>query len=174
MVAMTRPAPTEAAPYYFKYIDQVEGDDVLGVLRDQLRQAERLAVVSDQRSLFRPAPEKWSIRQVLGHINDAERLFAFRAFWFARGLELPLPSFDQEIASRFADADQIEWQQHLNEFRNIRASTIALFENLTPEAWTRTGIASDAPFSVRAFAFIAAGHFAHHLRILRDHYGLAA
>ena len=126
--------------------------------------------ISDERSRHRYAPDKWSIREVLGHINDTERLFAFRAFWFARGLPEPLPSFDQDIAAAHAGADDRSWSAHIDEFRSVRAATLALFQHLPPDAWTRRGVASDMPFTVRALAFIAAGHVAHHARLLRERY----
>ncbi len=166
-----RPHDAEAAPYYFNYINQVSGDDPLGAVTSQL--GESLALFSDvaeDSSLFRYAPEKWSIRQVLNHVTDTERAFAFRALWFARGFETPLPSYDQEIAASGAAADRISWADHIEEFRRVRLSTISLFSNLPPEAWTRSGVASDHRFTVRALAFIIAGHLTHHVTVLRQRY----
>src|SRR4051794_35586075 len=95
----TRPHPDEAAPYYFTYIDRVTTDDILGELKTQLDRTLHLAAtISEEKSLHHYAPEKWSIRQVLNHINDTERVFLYRALWFARGFETPLPGFDQNIA----------------------------------------------------------------------------
>lgn len=168
-----RPAETEAAPYYFTYIDQVEGDDAIAVMKRQLNESEFLfARVSEERSGYRYAPEKWSIKEVLNHITDTERSFAFRALWFARGFEAPLPSYDQNIAASGAAADRVCWTHHVMEFRHLRFSTISLFENLPPEAWMRSGIASEKRFTVRAMAFIVAGHVAHHLAILRERYNV--
>jgi hypothetical protein len=129
-----------------------------------------LEAISEEQSLHRYAPGKWSIREVVAHINDTERLFTFRAFWFARALGEPLPSFDQDIAASHAGADERPWRSHLDEFHAVRAATIALFRNLPAEAWTRRGVASGNPFTVRALAYIAAGHVAHHLRLLREQY----
>ena len=166
-----RPAPGEAASYYFKYIDQVPGEDPIAALREQPAEWQRLfASISEERSTHRYAPDKWSIRQVVNHIADCERLFAFRAFWFARGFETSLPSFDQDVAARGADADARSWASHVEDLRNARASTLSLFTSLPDEAWTRQGIASDVRFTVRAFAWIAAGHATHHVRILRERY----
>ena len=166
-----RPAATEAAPYYFTYIDQVSGDDAALAIERQLEPAlAAFSAISEDQSLARYAPDKWSIRQVLCHLNDAERVFAFRAFWFARGFSHPLPSFDQNDAASLRDADGIAWQTHVEEFRRIRLASIALFAHLPPEAWLRTGVASDRAFSVRALAFILAGHVEHHLRLLREQY----
>jgi hypothetical protein len=166
-----RPDSTEAAPYYFTYIDQVTGDNIAGVIESQLD--ECLAVfadISEQKSLYRYAADKWSIRQVLNHVTDTERAFAFRALWFARGFQTPLPSYDQNIAACGAEADRIGWAAHVEEFRRVRLATISLFENLPEEAWLRRGIASDNPFTVRALAFLVAGHVTHHLRLIRERY----
>ncbi|HEX4488485.1 MAG TPA: DinB family protein [Terriglobales bacterium] len=166
-----RPASNEAAPYYSGYIGQVPGDDPLSVIKSQLDHATALlSEISEEKSLHRYVPEKWSIRQVLSHINDTERAFVFRALWFARGFDSPLPSFDQEIAAKGANADEIPWAAQIEEFRFIRQSTISLFQNLPSEAWMRTGIASGNPFTVRALAFIIPGHVAHHLAVLKERY----
>ena len=116
------------------------------------------------------APDKWSIRQVLNHVTDTERAFAFRALSFARGLESPLPSYDQNIAASGAEADQVSWAAHVEEFRRVRLSTISLFRNMPSQAWARSGIASDNHFTVRALAYIIPGHFAHHVSVLRQRY----
>jgi hypothetical protein len=165
---------SEAAEYYFTYIDQVRlGPDAdictaLAAQADHLGQ--RLAGISEEQSRHRYAPDKWSIRQVLGHVTDTERVFAFRALWFARGFEAPLPGFEQDPAVAAARADDRTWSSHLDEFRAVRAATVALFRNLPAEAWTRRGIASGNAVSVRALAFIAAGHAAHHARIVEERY----
>jgi hypothetical protein len=170
-IVFGRPDRTETADYYFTYIDQVPAGDILGILRDQLAGALALfAGVSEEQSLFRYAPDKWSVRQVLGHLNDTERLFVSRAFWFARGFETPLPSFDQNVAMCMSGAHERSWASHVGEFRAVRAATLAFFEELPADAWLRRGVASDNPFTVRALACIAAGHVAHHTRILRERY----
>ncbi len=166
-----RPETTEAAPYYFKYIDQVPGGDVVRILASQLDKALALfRGVSKEKSLRRYAQDKWSVRQVLNHISDTERVFVFRAFWFARGFDSPLPDFDQIIAATGARADDVSWASHVEEFRRVRLATLALFGNLPADAWMRSGIASGNQFTVRALAWIAAGHFAHHMTILRERY----
>jgi hypothetical protein len=166
-----RPDRTEAAEYYFTYIDQVRGGDISGTLEAQRDETlDVLTGVSEERSLYRYAPEKWSIREVLGHINDTERLFVWRAFWFARGFDTPLPSFDQHVAVAAAGADERPWSSHVDEFRVVRASTLAFFSNLPAEAWARRGTASGNPFSVRALAYLAAGHVTHHIAIVRGRY----
>lgn len=165
------PAREETAAYYYRYIDRISSDDVLRELEKQLQELPPFfRTIGEEKSLHRYAPEKWSIRQVLNHINDCERLTVFRAFWFAREFSSPLPSFDQNIAISAAHADQISWARHIDEFLAVREATLTFFHNLPQEAWMRTGIASDNPFTVRSLAYIAAGHVAHHVAILREQY----
>lgn len=165
------PASREAAPYYSTYIGQVHGDDILDVLAVQQEAAGAFwEAIGDERSLHRYAPEKWSIREVLNHLNDAERIFALRALWFARGFDSPLPSFDQDLSNQAARADERSWASHREEFGAIRSATLALLRNLPADAWARTGIASGYSFTVRAIAYILAGHCAHHMAIVRERY----
>jgi hypothetical protein len=169
---MRRPERNEAAEYYFTYIDRVPGADVLAVLEEQLETTLAfLGSVPEQRSLYRYAPDKWSIREVVSHLNDTERVFTYRALWFARGFDTPLPSFDEKASGVSAEADRINLAGHLDEFRAIRLATLSLFRHLPEAAWARTGTASGNPFSVRALAFITAGHVIHHLGVLRERYG---
>jgi hypothetical protein len=171
MISTVAPDRTEAAEYYFTYINKVGEGDIRRILRTQLPETlSALSGISEERSLYRYAPDKWSIRQIVSHLNDTERLFVFRALWFARGFDSPLPSFDQHVAVTTADADACPLSAHIEEFRAIRNSTIAFFDHLPDAAWMRRGIASDNPFTVHALAFIAAGHVTHHLQILRDRY----
>ena len=168
---MDRPEKAEAAPYYFTYIDRIIGDDVGSVISNQLQETLALcSTISEDRSLYRYADDKWSIRQVLNHVTDSERVFAFRTLWFARGFETTLPSFDQNIAAAAAEADRISWAMHVEEFRRVRLSTISLFENMPQEHWMRGGTASDKYFTVRALAYIIAGHLAHHVTLLLERY----
>jgi hypothetical protein len=165
------PERTEAAEYYFRYIDQVPSGDICAILAAQHQETlAELRGISEDRSRHRYAPDKWSIREVLGHINDTERLFVARAFWFARGFATPLPSFDQNVAVAAAAADERSWNSHLEEFDAVRGATLSFFRNLPGDAWTRRGIASDNPFTVRALAYLAAGHVVHHMSILRSRY----
>lgn len=166
-----RPQPNEAASYYSTYIDRVASDDIVAVLATQLEETlVFLSEISEEQSLHRYASGKWSMRELLGHVNDSERVFMFRALWFARGFQDPLPSFDQEIGFVAAESDKVSWASHVDEFRAIRSATLAFFRNLPADAWLRSGIASDSPFTVRALAYIVAGHVSHHLAILRERY----
>lgn len=166
-----RPDRQEAADYYFRYIDLVPEGDICAVLAAQRDESVSFfRGIPDHSATRSYEPGKWSIKSVLAHVNDCERLFSFRAFWFARGFDAALPGFEPEIADRHAGADGRAWSSHVDEFDRLRASTIDFFANLPEEAWSRHGIASETPFSVRALAFLCAGHVAHHSRILRERY----
>jgi len=168
---MTKPAPdrTEAAEYYFTYIDQVGEGDVVEILMQQGQDVRGLfSGISEDQSLHRYAPQKWTIREVLAHLNDTERLFVSRAFWFARGFDSPLPSFDQDVAIAASGANLRNWRSHVEEFHAVRSGTIAFFDNLPTAAWDRRGMASGNPFSVRALAYMCAGHVAHHVKLLEQ------
>ncbi len=166
-----RPAPDEAAHYYYTYIDRIASDDIVAALESQLEPTLRLAAaITEEQSLHRYAPDKWSIRQLLNHVTDTERVFLYRALWFARGFDTPLPAFDQNIAVPAAAADQFPWSSHVAEFSAVRTATLAFFRNLPADAWSRTGIASGNPLTVRALAYIIAGHVAHHIAILEERY----
>lgn len=166
-----RPAPTEAAPYYSTYIDRITSDDVVGVLESQLDPTLRLAAtVSEEQSLHRYAAGKWSMRQLLNHVSDTERVFVYRALWFTRGFDSALPGFDQEIAVPAAAADQFSWASHIEDFRAVRTATLTFFRNLPADAWSRSGVASGNPVTVRALAYIIAGHAAHHTAVLKERY----
>lgn len=164
-----RPTRAETAPYYFTYIDQAPDGEIVAVLEQQGREIHAaLSAMPVERTLVRPSPPAWSVRAIVGHVSDAERLFTARAFWFARGFQTPLPSFDQVTAAACAGADDRTWAALIEEFAAVRAATVAFFAGLPAEAWDRRGIASDAPFTVRALAYITAGHAAHHLRRLGE------
>ena len=168
---MTRPHTTEAADYYFKYIDLVTSDDIVPAMENQMGEMlQFLSGISEEQSLHSYAPGKWTIREVLNHVNDGERVFSARGFWFARGFNDALPSFDQDVAAQFAHANNTSWADHVEEFKNLRLATISLFKSLPEEAWDRTGVASDNPVSVRAIAYIIAGHVTHHMGVLREKY----
>ena len=166
-----RPERDEAASYYFLYIDKVPDGDIRVTLdRQAIETAAALHSITDRQSLHRYAADKWTLRELLNHINDTERLFVARAFWFARGFDSPLPSFDQQVAVAAANANDRPWASHVEEFRSVRAATLTFFKNLPVDAWLRRGIASDNPFSVRALAYLAAGHVVHHMSIVRERY----
>lgn len=166
-----RPDRAEAAPFYFTYIDQVPDGDVRVLLEAQGREVlELLRGIPEEKSRYRYAADKWSIREVLNHVNDTERVFGFRALWFARGFEGPLPGFDQNVGVAAARADGQPWSDLVDEFQAIRAATLGLFRMLPDEAWARRGVASDKPVSVNALAYMVAGHVIHHVKVLREKY----
>lgn len=166
-----RPESNEAASYYFTYIDKVAGDDILGVLEAQLTGTTAfLSGISEEKSLHRYTPGKWSIRQLLNHVNDSERIFVSRALWFARGFDSPLPGFDEKISADSAGSDQFAWASHVEEFHGVRLATLAFFRNLPSAAWSKSGMASEKLFSVRALAYIIGGHLVHHMTILKERY----
>ncbi len=166
-----RPDSSEAATYYFRYIDRVVDGDIVESLEAQRRSVLQLfSTISEEKSLYRYEPDKWSIRAVVNHVTDTERVFLSRAFWFARGFQSPLPSYEQDVAAAAARADDVSWASHVEEFEAVRLSSIAFFRNLPADAWMRRGIASQNPFTVRALAWITAGHAGHHLAILRERY----
>ena len=168
---MTRPQNSEAAEYYFKYIDLVPSDDVVAAFKDQFGKAVGfLEGISEEQSLKSYAPGKWTIREVLNHVNDGERLFLSRAFWFARGFNDALPSFEQDVAVAHAHANDTSWAKLVEEFKTVRAATISFFDTLPAEAWSRSGVASDNPVTVRALAYIIAGHLTHHMNVLSETY----
>ena len=169
--AATRPGPGEYAPYYETYISKVKGSDIVGILGAQrLQMAHLFAARSERDGNFRYAPDKWTVKEVLGHVNDAERIFAYRALRIARGDQTPLPAFEQNDYVRggnFAERTLVDLAE---EFELVRAASIALFKSLQKEAWQRRGVASKNEVSVRALAFIVVGHELHHREILEERY----
>ena len=166
-----RPEANEYAPYYEKYISLVPEGDVTAALERQ--GAETLALLRalpEERGGHRYEPGKWSVRQVVGHVNDGERIFAYRALAIARGERASLPGMDQEEYMAGVDFDARTLSDLADEFEAVRASTLHLLRHLSPEAWARRGTASDNEVTVRALAYIIAGHEAHHVGVLRERY----
>jgi uncharacterized damage-inducible protein DinB len=172
-----RPDASEHLPYYSKYVDRVPDGDLLQTLRDQLD--ETLALVrglDESQGGHAYAPGKWSIRGVLNHVIDAERIFAYRALRIARGDGTPLESFDENAYAETANADARTLADLAEELEHVRRGNLLFFRSLDDEALARRGTASDAEVSVRALAWIIAGHERHHVALLRERYlpGLAA
>ena len=166
-----RPEANEFASYYSLYTDRITSDDVVAVLETQLTETvDFLTQISEENSRHRYAPDKWSMRQLLNHVNDTERVFLYRALWFGRGFSDELPSYDQEIAAAGANADDYSWASHVNDFRAVREATISFFRNLPADGWARSGVASGNQVTVRALAYIIAGHLAHHIAVLKEKY----
>jgi hypothetical protein len=170
---LPRPEPDEHAPYYANYIRQVPDGDIVALLATQVEETVALlAGVAAERETYRYAPGKWSVREVVGHIIDTERVFASRALWFARGAEGALPSMDQESWAAASNAGERPLADLTAELRAVRDASLALFGSFAEETGVRRGIASGNEFSVRAIAWILAGHERHHRTILQRAYGL--
>jgi len=167
-----RPGPSEYVPYYETYISKVPPEgDLLTVLEDQRRETQQLlAGLSDTRALHRYAPEKWSIKEVVGHLMDTERVFCYRALAFARGDANPLPGYDEKAWAAAGRFDVRSLAHLAAESDAVRRATIALFSGLDGEALARRGTANNNPISVRALGWVIAGHERHHLAILRERY----
>ncbi|HEX7338140.1 MAG TPA: DinB family protein [Gemmatimonadales bacterium] len=171
-VTIPRPEQEEAAPFYHGYIDRVTGEDIGRQLTEQLNRVELLfRGMDDATGRFRYAPGKWSIKEVLGHLTDAERIFAYRLLRIARSDTTPLPGFDEKAYVPPASFDSRSVRSLVEEFRALRLSTMALVENLPAEAWDRRGQASGRTISARALAYIMVGHVSHHLGVLEERYG---
>jgi hypothetical protein len=174
-LTINRPEATEYAPYYGKYVALVAGDDALAALNAQV--SDTLALlrgVPESEGGFRYAEGKWSIKELVGHMIDTERIFAYRALRIARGDQTPLPGFEQDDYIRNAAFDACTLAALAAEFESVRRATLFLFAHLDGVAWMRVGVASDSEVSVRALAYIIAGHELHHAGILREKYLSAA
>ncbi len=173
VATISRPGPDESIAYYRRYIDKVAGEDITDQLASQLHEVEKLLEpVTDRAALARYAEGKWSIKEIIGHLIDTERIFAYRLLRIARGDSTPLPGFDENAYNPEGQFDERPIAMLLAEFRSVRQSTSALFEGLPAQAWDRRGIANGQPISARALAYIIVGHVFHHLGVLRDRYGL--
>jgi hypothetical protein len=168
--AVSRPDASEYAPYYGAYIDQVSGELIAVLSAESKRTLALLGGIDEQRALYRYAEGKWSVKEVVGHIIDAERIFSYRALRFARNDLTPLPGFDQNPYVLTANFDRIPLPELAAEFACVRQSTLHLFSHFGPAEWDRRGIASEKEISVRALGWVIAGHEIHHTRILREKY----
>jgi hypothetical protein len=166
-----RPEPTEYADFYANYIANVPGTDVLGVLESQRVQMLQLfAGRSERDGSFRYAPAKWTVKEVLGHTTDTERIFTYRALRIARGDPTPLPGFEQDDFVRNGEFGKRTLAGLVEEFAAVRSASLMLFRSFQEEAWPRRGVASQKEVTVRALAFITAGHQIHHRLVLEERY----
>lgn len=173
MIVIPRPAAGEYHAVYDRYLARLDGDDALAALRRAaVETPRRLAGLDEARALSRYAPGKWSVKEVVGHVADAERVFACRALRIARADATPLPGFDENAYVPAGGFDARPLASIVDEFRAVRAATLALFDGLDAAAAARLGTASGARVSVRALAWIIAAHEHHHLAILRERYGI--
>jgi len=170
-ITIARPASTEYVPYYATYVDQVPEGDVLGLLRRQVEAtAGAVASLNDGDADFRYTEGKWSIKEVIGHIADVERIFVYRALCFARGEPAGLPGFDENEYARQSNAASRPLKDLVDELRTVRAATLSFFSGLSEKELLRRGTANRNGYSVRSLAFIIAGHERHHVTILRERY----
>ena len=168
---MKRPEATEYPEYYANYISKVPGTDVLGVLESQrLQMLQLFAGRSERDGSFRYAPGKWTVKEVLGHVTDCERIYCYRALRMARGDQTPLPGFQGDDYVRNGAFGERKLGDLVEEFGAVRGASIALFRSFKEEAWSRRGVASQKEVTVRALAFITAGHQIHHRLILEERY----
>jgi uncharacterized damage-inducible protein DinB len=172
-LAISRPAPDEFIEYYGKYIDLVPGDDAMPALRDQIGDTVRLLKPLDEsKAKARYAPGKWSVKEVVGHLADCERVFAYRALRMSRADTTPLSGFDENAYVPAGRFDARPLAELVDEFERVRAASVALFRGMDEEALLRRGTANGNGISVRALAWILAGHELHHRRLLIERYGV--
>jgi len=168
---MNRPETSEYAPYYERYISLVADSDIVGVLGAQpTRLQDMLTALPEDKGEFRYSEGKWSIKELLGHIIDGERIFAYRAYRISRGDETPIEGFEQDGYIEHAHSNDRSFADILEEISLLRRANLIFIKNLSDEGWLRIGTASDASVSTRALVYIMAGHVEHHLAILKDRY----
>lgn len=173
MTGARRPAESEYAPYYARYVALVPDGPIVETLRRQIAETSSLLKpLPDDRARHRYAPGKWSVKEVVGHLADSERVFAYRALRFARADGTGLPGFDENAYAAKAGHDERPLADVLEELEVVRAATVALLQGLPDPAWDRGGAANDVHVTVRALAWIIAGHERHHRAILAERYGV--
>jgi hypothetical protein len=166
-----RPNKTEYAAYYETYVSLVEETDIISAMKNQADELREIfSQMSGEKGLYRYATGKWSIKELLGHLIDGERVFAYRALRFARADKTELAGFDQDPYIENANFDSVKLQDLLEELLSLRNANMLFFNNLSEEAWNRTGVASENEISVRAVAYILVGHIRHHVKILKEKY----
>jgi len=168
---MARPDLARVPEYFHKYINQVEGDDLLKVLQKQTRSFSKfLDEIPKSKRDYRYAEDKWTIKEVVQHIIDAERVFAYRALSFARKDSTPLPSFDENVYAANAKVENRKWKDLVKEFETVRESTLILFQSFDDEQMDASGTASGKSVYVMGIGYVIAGHANHHINITRERY----
>jgi len=166
-----RPESNEYASYYGRYTDLVPETDILAAMEKEAAQTQKvLASIDEKRGAFRYEPDKWSIKQLLGHVQDSELVFTYRALTFARGATVPLPGFDQNEFMASSSFDNSKVKDLAEGIDAVRRASLSLYRGLDDAAWDRGGTASDNHVTVRALAYITVGHERHHMKILRERY----
>lgn len=170
---MTRPTASDYAPAHAAYVSLVEEDDILSAMEQQSSSMQKfLASIDEARASHRYAEGKWSVKEVIGHIADAERVIGYRALAIARGEQQSLPGFDENAYVANANFDDWKLGDLAEHYALVRRANIVFFKNLRPEAWARRGTANHAPVSVNGLAYVIVGHERHHLGVLRERYGV--
>ena len=169
-----RPDLSEYAPFYAGYIERVTEEPLVALEQQRDTTAALLRRIPASSSGHRYAEDKWTVRDMIGHMADAERIMSYRALRIARGDGTPLPGFDEVAYAKVAGADARSWNDLVQELAVVRAATLALFRSFDGDAWRRAGVANGATISVRALGHIIVGHERHHLHILQSRYGLPA
>jgi len=170
-LVIARPQSGEYAPYYERYISLIEDNDILATLDRQRREMVLLlSGLSEEQGDFRYAPDKWSAKQVLGHVCDTERVFAYRALRIARGDATPMEGFEQDDYVKNGPFARHVIAEVIEDYIAVRRATISLLRSLEEAAWSRRGVANKNEVTVRALAYTIAGHEAHHRRILEEKY----
>ncbi|HVO79120.1 MAG TPA: DinB family protein [Terriglobales bacterium] len=172
-LATIRPQPSEYDPYYERYISLVPDGDIIQALQRQIDETTVLfSAVGEEKAGYRYAPGKWSVKEVVGHLADSERILAYRALRIARNDRTPIEGFEQDDYIRYAPFSKCRLAGLVREFGYVRAASVSLFQELDEEAWNRRGIANKVEISVRALAFTLAGHELHHRKVLKEKYGI--
>ena len=166
-----RPQETEYAPHYKRYVDRVEGDDIIWVLETQINDfLELLNTIPEEKKTYSYADGKWTIAELLGHVIDCERVFAFRALCFARNDHNPLPGFEQDDYIKYSNFNNRTLRSFVDEFTYLRKSNNVLFGNFGEAALHRKGTANNKEITVNALLYVIAGHFNHHMTFLKERY----
>ncbi|MFL5480995.1 MAG: DinB family protein [Gemmatimonadaceae bacterium] len=166
-----RPATDEYLAYYSRYIQRVPDGDILSTLSNQIGETlGLLRGLSESAATYRYAPDKWSVNEMVGHVIDTEKIFSYRALRFARGDKTPVPGYEQDDYVRNSSFNSYPLSELASELETVRRSTLYFFRHLEDEAWARRGLANNAEVSVRALAYIIAGHELHHREMLRTRY----
>lgn len=165
-----RPQADEFNPYYDRYISLVGSDDIIGLLERQAPDTVALFKSASAQADFRYAPGKWSVKEMLGHVNDTERIMTYRALRVARGDKTPIEGFEQDDYVRDGNFGQRTLADLIEEFAEVRAATVSFFRHLDAESGLRRGVANKNEVSARALAYIIAGHELHHRRVLQEKY----
>jgi DinB superfamily len=170
-IVVERPQPTEYAAAFERYVSRVPETDVMGSLaRQKAEWPAAFKAIKGEAERYRYAPDKWSIRELVGHVIDTERIMGYRAVCVARGETLSLPGFDENAYAAHSTFDDYPLAELLEEFAQVREGHLSFFKHLSPDAWLRTGVANQNPISVRALAWVIVGHARHHRAVLEQHY----